>query len=519
MSGAGQGVPQGFKVRAGEREPPGLGGNRMGRSHRALGGRTGVPPTGLGGTTGVPNAAVPSLGGAGNPQGVGEPRCPPCPAGPVVPPVSPPRVPPTSPRVSPPCPPVVPALSRPFVAADCSGFAGLSTPRAPPPVLIQALRPLTHPTCGAGAELAEPRPGGGTGAPPDPSCCPPGDPLGWDSPVPVPVPAPPQPFIPAFHLQSSWQHPKGSGGVAMAPGDALNPSQGPRSPPGALSQPQPLSTPGVPCAKGVAVPGAEVPTAVPWPLGRTCAAAASGGGVLAEAVGTLIFVGVVLGASAGPGPLAPALAGGLAAGGLVCTLGGPQANPALTLALLCTRKLGALRGALAVLAQCAGASLAAAAACTALPDGTGLVPRVGTVGTALAWETFATFQLALAAFATAERAAPQAGLALGSAVVAGALAAGPFSGGSMNPARVLGPAVVTGVWDHHWVYWLGPVLGAVLAGLSYEFVLAPGASREKLGACLACRDVALVETPSPSPSSLSARGPPAPPAEQDQGTA
>lgn len=57
------------------------------------------------------------------------------------------------------------------------------------------------------------------------------------------------------------------------------------------------------------------------------------------------------------------------------------------------------------------------------------------------------------------------------------------------------------------VYWLGPVLGAVLAGLSYEFVFAPGASREKLCACLACRDVALVETTSPSPSSPSARGP------------
>lgn len=69
------------------------------------------------------------------------------------------------------------------------------------------------------------------------------------------------------------------------------------------------------------------------------------------------------------------------------------------------------------------------------------------------------------------------------------------------------------------VYWLGPVLGAVLAGLSYEFVLAPGASREKLGACLACRDVALVETPSLSPSSV-AHGPPASPAEQrEQGTA
>ncbi|XP_069662551.1 aquaporin-2-like [Haliaeetus albicilla] len=245
-------------------------------------------------------------------------------------------------------------------------------------------------------------------------------------------------------------------------------------------------------------------------------------GVLAEASATLIFVGVVLGASAAPGPLAPALAGGLAAGALACTLGAPQANPALTLALLCTRKLGALRGAAGLLAQCAGAVLASAAARLVLPDDASLTTRVsaaGTVRQALAWETFATFQLALVAFAAADRAAPQGGLALGSAVAAGTLAAGPFSGGSMNPARSLGPAIVTGVWDDHWVYWLGPVLGAVLAGLSYEFVFAPGASREKLGACLACRDVALVETTSLSPSSPAARGPLAPPAEQGQGTA
>ncbi|NXV07594.1 AQP2 protein, partial [Cettia cetti] len=205
--------------------------------------------------------------------------------------------------------------------------------------------------------------------------------------------------------------------------------------------------------------------------------------VLAELAATLIFVGVVLGASAAPGPLAPALAGGLVAGGLVCSLGGPQANPALTLALLCTRKLSALRGAAGVLAQCAGATLASAAARAALPDDASLVTRVsvpipvplslspprgtgqvclpqvsavGTAGAALAWETFATFQLALVAFAVAEHAAPQAGLALGSAVAAGALAAGPFSGGSMNPARSLGPAIVTGVWDDHWVSWGHP---------------------------------------------------------------
>ncbi|NWY54408.1 AQP4 protein, partial [Chionis minor] len=178
-------------------------------------------------------------------------------------------------------------------------------------------------------------------------------------------------------------------------------------------------------------------------------------GVLAEAAATLIFVGVVLGASVAPGPLAPALAGGLVAGALSCTLGAPQANPALTLALLCTRKLGVLRGAAGLLAQCAGAVLAAATAHLALPDAANLVTRVsaaGTAGQALLWETFATFQLALTAFAAAEeRVAPQGGLALGSAVAAGALAAGPFSGGSMNPARSLGPAIVTGIWDDHWV--------------------------------------------------------------------
>ncbi|NXX50116.1 AQP4 protein, partial [Tricholaema leucomelas] len=149
-------------------------------------------------------------------------------------------------------------------------------------------------------------------------------------------------------------------------------------------------------------------------------------GVLAEALATLIFVGVVLGTSAAPEPLAPALAGGLVAGALAATLGVPQANPALTLALLCTRKLGTLPGATRLLAQCAGAVLASAAARMALPDGASLLTRVsatGTAGQALVWETFATFQLALVAFATRDWSNAQAGLALGSAVAAGALTA------------------------------------------------------------------------------------------------
>ncbi|KAM8990674.1 aquaporin-4-like [Ara ararauna] len=233
---------------------------------------------------------------------------------------------------------------------------------------------------------------------------------------------------------------------------------------------------------------------------------------LAEAVASLLFVALVLGSSAAPGAVAPALGGGLAAAALSSTPGAPQANPALTLALLCTRKLSAGRAAAAVLAQCCGALLAAAAARLVLPAGTGLVTRVSaeaTAGQALAWETLATIPLALATFTSSSRAPPHGGggLILGSAVAAGALAAGPVSGGSLNPARSLGPALVTGVWDNHWVYWLGPVLGSVLAGLCHELLLAPGASRDKLRSCLPCRDVALVEATSPAPSSPPPRSP------------
>uniref|UniRef100_A0A8B9T0W7 Aquaporin 14 n=1 Tax=Anas platyrhynchos TaxID=8839 RepID=A0A8B9T0W7_ANAPL len=233
--------------------------------------------------------------------------------------------------------------------------------------------------------------------------------------------------------------------------------------------------------------------------------------VLAEALATLIFVGVVLGASATPSPLAPALAGGLVAAALPHTLGTPQANPALTLALLCTRKLSALRGAAGLLAQCTGAVLASAASSPPLSPCTSPSPSraAGTAGQAWGWETFATFQLALAAFATAERAAGPSGLALGSAVAAGSPGCGKDPP-PMNPARSLGPAIVTGIWDDHWVP------GAVLAAFSYEFVFAPGASREKLGACLACQDVAPVEATSPTPSSPST-APPRGPSQTQQG--
>ena len=50
------------------------------------------------------------------------------------------------------------------------------------------------------------------------------------------------------------------------------------------------------------------------------------------------------------------------------------------------------------------------------------------------------------------------------------LVAGPLTGAAMNPARAFGPALASGYWDNHIVYWIGPMLGGVLAGFLYRGV-------------------------------------------------
>lgn len=87
-------------------------------------------------------------------------------------------------------------------------------------------------------------------------------------------------------------------------------------------------------------------------------------------------------------------------------------------------------------------------------------------------EIVITFALVYTVYATA--ADPKKGslgtiapIAIGFIVGANILAAGPFSGGSMNPARSFGPAVVSGDFSQIWIYWVGPLIGGGLAGLIY----------------------------------------------------
>ncbi len=73
--------------------------------------------------------------------------------------------------------------------------------------------------------------------------------------------------------------------------------------------------------------------------------------------------------------------------------------------------------------------------------------------------------------ATDVRAVGQAAaIAIGGTIGLEALFAGPISGASMNPARSLAPAIVSGTWSHQWLYVAGPALGAVAGVLIYQFV-------------------------------------------------
>ena len=61
-------------------------------------------------------------------------------------------------------------------------------------------------------------------------------------------------------------------------------------------------------------------------------------------------------------------------------------------------------------------------------------------------------------------------LAIGATVAAASLLLGPVSGGSLNPARSLGPAFISGTWEHQWVYVLGPIAGAAI-GIAIHQIL------------------------------------------------
>ena len=223
--------------------------------------------------------------------------------------------------------------------------------------------------------------------------------------------------------------------------------------------------------------------------------------LIAEVVGTftLIFIGagsiIAVGAIglitgafgpailSGGGLVTIALAHGLAIAVMVSAVGhvsGGHFNPAVSIAAWVTRRLGTGATVAYVLAQLGGGVLGALALRFLLPGavwqdvslGTPLVNPILTDWQAIAIEAVLTFLLVWVVFATALD--PEgsfnkiAGLAIGLTIAMDIMMGGPFTGAAMNPARSLGPAIVSGEFTGWWVYFLGPVIGGTIAALLYD---------------------------------------------------
>ncbi|MBM4415951.1 MAG: aquaporin [Chloroflexi bacterium] len=201
----------------------------------------------------------------------------------------------------------------------------------------------------------------------------------------------------------------------------------------------------------------------------------------AEFIGT--FALVFLGAGSiitGAGLIGVAFAHGLAIAIMITAFGrvsGGHFNPAVTVGVWATRRIASLDAATYIGAQLLAATVAAAVLLLfpgTLRDVADGVPALAGVDfmQGVAIEVVLTFFLVTAIFGTAiDRYAPQVGgFAIGLTITIDILAAGRLTGAAMNPARAFGPALVNGVWDDHLVYWIGPIIGAVIAALLYHYV-------------------------------------------------
>jgi aquaporin-4 len=190
------------------------------------------------------------------------------------------------------------------------------------------------------------------------------------------------------------------------------------------------------------------------------------------------------------------LAHGAAIGIMIYAFGhisGAHINPAVTIAMLVTRNIKVRDAAGYIGSQIVGAIVAAFTLRAILPEA-GAKVHYGTQGgpsdllgfsaaSGLGVEIILTFFLVTTIFMAAvhRKAAPgMAGIAIGGMIFLLHLVGVPLTGASMNPARTLGPAIASGYWDFHWIYWVGPIVGAVIAGLIMQYVYVKKAVKEEV---------------------------------------
>ena len=202
------------------------------------------------------------------------------------------------------------------------------------------------------------------------------------------------------------------------------------------------------------------------------------GRYLAETIATfaLIFVGAAS-VLAGTGTLAIAFAHGLVLAVMIYAIthiSGAHINPAVTISMWATKRMKSAEAVKYIIAQLVGASVAAFLL-------TGIYGNVGrsvnnlaagvSPGTGLLVEIVLTFFLVFTVFATVvdkKNATHHAPLAIGFVLIFDHIIGLSLTGASMNPARTFGPALASGMWANHLIYWVGPIIGALIAAFLYQ---------------------------------------------------
>jgi len=243
--------------------------------------------------------------------------------------------------------------------------------------------------------------------------------------------------------------------------------------------------------------------------------------IVAEVLGTLILVfcgcAVCLGDWEDPGNIKSvkdssfvqiSLTFGLAVATpvwCIAHVSGGHINPAVTIAMLVTRKITIVRALFYVIAQCAGAVAGAGLlygvhppdiqsrlGCTYIgwtnvtetEKGVTIAVDKISPGQGFLLELLITFVLVFTVFASCDKGRTDLGgsipLTIGLSVTLCHLFAIKYTGSSMNPARSFGPAVIMNYWKQHYIYWFGPISGGIIAGLLYEWVFSVDSSVSKI---------------------------------------
>ncbi len=170
---------------------------------------------------------------------------------------------------------------------------------------------------------------------------------------------------------------------------------------------------------------------------------------------------------------------------------GAHINPAVTIPMMITKRIGIVDGIAYIISQLIGAVAAAATLWVMLPE---LGAKVNfatqggpsdlinnSIGSGFAVEAVLTFFLVTVIFMTAvhKKASPGLhGLSIGGIIFLIHLVGVPLTGASVNPARTFGPALISGFWEFHWLYWAAPILGGIIAGLIMNYVYVNKAEKE-----------------------------------------